>query len=156
MVFVSHDRYFLDGLATKVLEIGNQKAIPYLGNYEDYLFKKQAEQEREQAAAIEEPGEEDSTKNGDGPEAQARARKRKVNPYKIQQLSEKIEGVEARIHTHETRIAVLGQMLASESLYRDYQLFRTTMDEHDRLQEELTHLMGEWESLQSELAKLQA
>jgi len=34
MVFVSHDRYFLDGLATKVLEIGDQKAIPYLGNYE--------------------------------------------------------------------------------------------------------------------------
>ena len=40
LVFVSHDRYFLDGLATKVLEVGNQTAITYLGNYEDYLFKK--------------------------------------------------------------------------------------------------------------------
>ena len=48
LVFVSHDRYFLDGLATKVLEIGNQTATTYLGNYEDYLFKK-AEMEKAQA-----------------------------------------------------------------------------------------------------------
>lgn len=156
LVFVSHDRYFLDGLATKVLEIGNQKAIPYLGNYEDYLFKKQAEQERDQAVATGEPDDEVSKRNGNGPEAQGRARKRKVNPYRIQQLSEKIEGVEAAIHTHETRIAVLAQMLASEALYRDYQLFRTTMDEHDRLQQELNRFMEEWEKLQTELSALQS
>jgi ATP-binding cassette subfamily F protein 3 len=54
LVFVSHDRYFLDGLATKVLEIGDQRAIPYLGNYEDYLFKK-AELEKTQAAISEAP-----------------------------------------------------------------------------------------------------
>jgi len=156
LVFVSHDRYFLDGLATKVLEIGNQKAITYLGNYEDYLFKKQAEQEREQAVATGEPDDEVSKRNGNGPEAEARARKRKVNPYKIQQLSEKIEGVEAAIHTHETRIAVLAQMLASEALYRDYQLFRTTMDEHDKLQQELNRFMEEWEKLQTELSALQS
>jgi ATP-binding cassette subfamily F protein 3 len=156
LVFVSHDRYFLDGLATKVLEIGNQRAIPYLGNYEDYLFKKQAEQERDQAVAVGEPDDEVSKRNGNGPEAPGRARKRKVNPYKIQQLSEKIEGVEAAIHTHETRIAVLAQMLASEALYRDYQLFRTTMDEHDRLQQELNRFMEEWEKLQTELSALQS
>ncbi len=45
LVFVSHDRYFLDGLATKVLEVGNGTAIQYLGNYEDYLYKKKAETE---------------------------------------------------------------------------------------------------------------
>ena len=55
LVFVSHDRYFLDGLATKVLEIGNQTAITYLGNYEDYLYKK-SEQEKAQAAQAEPPG----------------------------------------------------------------------------------------------------
>jgi len=54
LVFVSHDRYFLDGLATRVLEVGNQTALSYLGNYEDYLFKK-AELEKEQAEQPENP-----------------------------------------------------------------------------------------------------
>jgi ATP-binding cassette subfamily F protein 3 len=156
LVFVSHDRYFLDGLATKVLEIGGQKAIPYLGNYEDYLFKKQADREREQSTAAEAPAVVASGKNGDEAEAQARAKKRKVNPYKIQQLTQKIERVEAAIHTHETRIAVLAQMLASEDLYRDYQLFRATMDEHDKLQQELKKNLEEWEELQTELSALRS
>ncbi len=156
LVFVSHDRYFLDGLATKVLEIGNRTAIPYLGNYEDYLFRKQAEQEREQPVAVEGGGEAGPGRNGDSPEAQPRAKRKKVNPYRIQALKEKIEEIEGSIQTHETRIAALGQMLASEELYRDYQLFRTTMDEHEILQRELNRFMEEWERLQTELGALQA
>ena len=152
IVFVSHDRYFLDGLATKVFEIGGETAVPYLGNYEDYLFKKKAEQnaelaqQAEPAAAAAQPG------NGDP----ARERvKRKVNPYKIQRLAEEIESVEAAIHTHETHIAVLSQRLATEELYRDYALFRATMEEHEQLQSKLKSLMEEWENLQTQLAELQ-
>jgi ATP-binding cassette subfamily F protein 3 len=154
LVFVSHDRYFLDGLATKVLEVGNQTAISYLGNYEDYVFKK-AEQEKTQSAKLETPA------AGTVPVAPVEAdvpfnlKKKKVNPYKIQQVKERIEQIEGSIQVHETRIAVLNQMLASEELYRDHQLFRSTMEEHDRLQEELGQFMGQWEKLQSELAALQ-
>ncbi len=154
LVFVSNDRYFLDGLATRVLEIGNQTAIPYLGNYEDYLFKKQAEQESEPSAAAEDSA--IVVAKSDAPQAQERPRKRKVNPYKIRQLTDRIEEVEASIHLHETRIDVLAKMLASEDLYRDYQLFRTTMDEHDKLQVELNHFLEEWEKLQTELSALQS
>ncbi len=154
LVFVSHDRYFLDGLASRVLEIGNQTAISYLGNYEDYLLKRQAEQECEPATAAEDSAV--PAAKSDAPEVQERSRKRKANPYKIRQLTGRIEEVEASIHLHETRIAVLAKMLASEELYRDYQLFRTTMDEHDKLQTELNHFMEEWEKLQAELSALQS
>src|SRR6202789_631016 len=41
VVFVSHDRYFIDGLATRVFEIGEGKVEIYPGNYEDYLWRKQ-------------------------------------------------------------------------------------------------------------------
>jgi len=154
IVFVSHDRYFLDGLATKVLEIGNGAAIPYLGNYEDYLFKKKAEQD----AKVEEQPEPNITADSqrqDNGAARERT-KRKVNPYKIQQLTTKIENIEALIHTHETRIAVLAQRLASEDLYRDYTLFRATMDEHEQLQVELVRFLEDWERLQTEFSALQA
>ena len=50
VVFVSHDRYFIDRLATRVLEIEGGAVTPYEGNYEDYLRRKEA------AAAKPSPG----------------------------------------------------------------------------------------------------
>ena len=149
MVFVSHDRYFLDGLASGVLEIGNRSAVAYLGNYEDYLRKK-AEMELRQASSAEKK---DPAPTPDEADAigQPDARKKKVNPIRIQQMKERIEKLEEQIHLHETRIAVLNQMLASEELYRDHQLFRSTMQEHDDLQAELIRYMDQWETLHSEL-----
>src|ERR671919_625335 len=46
LVFVSHDRYFVDRLATKVIEIGNGGALLYPGNYEEFLWSR-----KHQAAA---------------------------------------------------------------------------------------------------------
>jgi ATP-binding cassette subfamily F protein 3 len=150
LVFVSHDRYFLDGLATKVLEVGEGTAIQYLGNYEDYLVKKRSEMAAGQQSAREP---EAAVPDRECPAPRERTRK-KVNPYKIRQLTEKIDKVESGIHTHETRIAALAQRLASEDLYRDYALFRVTMEEHEQLQGELARLMQDWESLQTELAHM--
>jgi ATP-binding cassette subfamily F protein 3 len=155
IVFVSHDRYFLDGLATKVLEVGNGAAAVYLGNYEDYLAKKKLELEQASAAEPISPEAAERAPEKNEPDS-GPARKKKVNPYKISALAAKINGVEAEIQTHETRIAVLAKMLTSEDLYRDYTLFRSTMDEHDHLQKELTGLMEEWERLQTELTALKA
>jgi ATP-binding cassette, subfamily F, member 3 len=154
LVFVSHDRYFLDGLATKVLEIGNQTALSYLGNYEDYLIKK-AEIEKAQAVQSEKPISAISQAGREESDLQPSVSKKKVNPYKIQRAREQIEELEGKIHLFETRIAVLTQMLASEELYRDHQLFRTTMEEHDQLQLELNQSMAQWERLNSDLEALQ-
>ena len=156
LVFVSHDRYFLDGLATKVLEIGGQTATVYLGNYEDYLARKTSEAELEKPLPESDDrksparDEDSAAKNGNRERS-----KKKTNPHRIQRLTEKIEETEASIHTHETRVAVLAQMLTSEELYRDYPLFRSTMEEHDRLQSELAQFMERWETLQAELTQLQ-
>jgi ATP-binding cassette subfamily F protein 3 len=153
LVFVSHDRYFLDGLATGVLEIGNRTAVSYLGNYEDYLRKK-AEMEMRQSALVEKK-EAAPSRSGRVDAVDLPGVRRKVNPIKIQQMKERVEKIEEQIHLHETRIAVLNQMLASEELYRDHQLFRSTMQEHDDLQAELIRFMAQWENLHSELEALQ-
>jgi ATP-binding cassette subfamily F protein 3 len=148
VVFVSHDRYFLDGLATKVLEVGDQTAVQYIGNYEDYLFKKAAMEKQE----VQPERSNDTVRASQAePDASSGIKKKKTNPIKIQQMKDQIEQIEGQIQLFETRIAVLNEMLASETLYRDHQLFRTTMDEHDRLQEELKRFMEKWEQLHSEL-----
>ena len=157
LVFVSHDRYFLDGLATKVLEIGNETATAHPGNYEDYLYKK-AELEKAAAAVVEMAASRNSSVetavSSNTPAPAAEVRKKKVNPYKIKQITDQIEKLEGQIQLHETRIAVLNQMLASEELYRDHQLFRVTMNEHDQLEKDLSVCMSEWERLNSDLEAL--
>ncbi len=154
VVFVSHDRYFLDGLATRVLEVGNQTAVTYLGNYEDYLFKK-AEADKAQAEPAAQPAEPSSAPAAGAADAEPVVRRKKVNPYRIRQVREQIDKVEGQIQLHETRIAVLTRMLAGEELYRDHQLFRETMDEHDRLQRDLDLCMARWEELHTKLESLQ-
>jgi len=153
IVFVSHDRYFLDGLATGVLEIGDRTAVPYLGNYEDYLLKK-AEMEMQEEAPSEKPSAAAAPETNE-PVKQEGKQKKRVNPIRIQQMKDRIEKLEEQIHVHETRIEVLNRMLASEELYRDHQLFRSTMTEHDGLQAELERFMEQWERLNSELESMQ-
>ena len=154
LVFVSHDRYFLDGLATKVVEVGGQTALSYLGNYEDYLEKK-AKMENAHTEQSAQPIPVVPQSDADAPDPGQERRKKKVNPYKLQKIREQIEEVEGQIQLHETRIGVLTHMLASEELYRDHQLFRTTMEEHDRLQQDLNRCMARWEELHAELETLQ-
>jgi ATP-binding cassette subfamily F protein 3 len=165
LVFVSHDRYFLDGLATKVLEIGNGTAVAYLGGYEDYLRKKAEREQAAQAATASAQNPPDSknpvTASSQAPVAASspaapppEPRKKKVNPYRIKQVTDQIEKQEGQIQLHETRIAVLDQMLATEELYRDNQLFRATMDERDQLEKDLGVCMAEWERLNEDLAAL--
>ncbi|MEJ2109417.1 MAG: ATP-binding cassette domain-containing protein, partial [Acidobacteriota bacterium] len=156
IVFVSHDRYFLDGLATGVLEIGNRKAVSYLGNYEDYLRKKSEMEpgKRETAETTMDRTPEYGEPDSEMEPVAEKEQKKRVNPIKVRQMQERLERIEEKIHLNETRIAVLNQMLASEELYRDQQLFRSAMQEHDDLQSELVRLMDEWEKRQREFDSL--
>ena len=111
---------------------------------------------RKERAAREQVAEQEAAQSCDNDTgAQPEAKKKKVNPFKIRQKQEQIERLEGQIQSHETRIAVLTQLLSTEELYRDHQLFRTTMEEHDRLQAELNQYMEQWETLHSEMEALQ-
>src|SRR5258708_15388685 len=55
VVFVSHDRYFIDKLATRIFEVGDGKVEIYPGNYEDYMWRKQGGAEKLQATVANNP-----------------------------------------------------------------------------------------------------
>ena len=118
-------------------------------------MRKKAEMELKQADVPEKADADSSSPGQNGTVEHSGVRKKKVNPIKIRQMKERIGKLEEQIHLHETRVAVLNRMLASEELYRDHQLFRSTMQEHDRLQAELTRLMAQWEGLNAELEAMQ-
>ena len=110
VVFVSHDRYFIDKLATRVFEIGDGKIEVYPGNYEDYLWRKQggsAKQDetiRQQLKAVE-PARR-APENGNHAAIEATpARGKRLNPIKRKKMEDRIRALEAEISRAEAMIA---------------------------------------------------
>src|SRR5205814_5723188 len=104
-VFVSHDRYFIDQLATRVFEIGGGEVHVYPGNYEDFLWSK----ERGGAAGSIPAGDGRAASlvtgaNGNGASA-PRAPKKKINPYKLKEMQQHLKTLEREIATCEGDIA---------------------------------------------------
>src|SRR5581483_11008631 len=95
VVFVSHDRYFIDKLATRVFEVGDGRVEVYPGNYEDFLWRK-AGGPAQMMAAIPEPNnwKTSTAKVQVAPKLEPSKR---VNPIKLQQMKARCQELEAQI-----------------------------------------------------------
>ena len=149
VVFVSHDRYFIDNLATRVFEIGDGKVEIYPGNYEEYLWRKQGRA----AVAVEIPKPSTISSassvvpvNGDGaPTADAvEAKGKRLNPIKRQQMEDRLHEIEEEIARAEAAIALceteLQSFVSAEETQRQTQ-------ELARQKNDLHNLMKEWEEM---------
>src|ERR1700728_1258114 len=96
VVFVSHDRYFIDKLATRVFEIGDGKVEVYPGNYEDYLWRKQGgsakqnESIRRQLSMTEPAPQAPSNGNQASGEGVPAAKTKRMNPLKRKKMEDRI------------------------------------------------------------------
>ncbi len=150
VVFVSHDRYFIDKLATRVFEIGDGRVEVFPGNYEDYLWRKQRREsggsEGEQTAWFptlsDVPGYEEKT-----------PAKKRINPIKLRQMQQRYQQVEHEIAQLEDGIAEcereLQSFVSAEETARWTELLA-------KRRSELEGLMTEWESLSQELEEAKA
>jgi len=144
VVFVSHDRYFIDKLATRVFEIGNGHVEVYPGNYEDYRWRKEGGalklQESMEAAAVTAPV--DST-NGKQPHSSGGKSKR-LNPIKRKHMEARVRELEADISRTESAIAdcetALQNFVSAEETTRLTQ-------ELDQQRSALKLHLSEWEQL---------
>jgi ATP-binding cassette, subfamily F, member 3 len=136
VVFVSHDRYFIDKLATRVFEVGGGRVEVYPGNYEDYCWRKQGgarrlEEDLAKAAAQIQPA------GGNGREAPAgESKSRRLNPIKRKQMEDRLRELEAEISRHE------GAISDCETALQTF----VTVQESTRLADELSRHRGELES----------
>jgi ATP-binding cassette subfamily F protein 3 len=153
VVFVSHDRYFIDKLATRIFEIGDGRVEVFPGNYEDYLWRKQRQDsgdaEAEQTAwaptLSDVPG-------YNGQKSQSQSKKR-INPIKLKQMQERHQQLEQGIARLEDGIAEcereLQSFVSAEETARWTELLAAR-------RAELEGLMGEWEGLSQELEEAKA
>jgi ATP-binding cassette subfamily F protein 3 len=147
VVFVSHDRYFIDKLATRVFEIGNGRVEVYPGNYEDFLWRKQggaAKLQTQVSASAQVP----QPNNGDHAPSPATDKSKRLNPIKRKQMQDRARELEEEISSLETAIA------GCESSLQNFVSAEETTRisrELERNRAELQQRIGEWEQIGQEL-----
>jgi ATP-binding cassette, subfamily F, member 3 len=154
VVFVSHDRYFMDKLATRVYEVADREVRVYPGNYEDYLW-------RINGGGLVPPGvvavhqNEFVTESASHAEPELAARPaepaKKVNPIRLAKMRGEAEEIERTLARLEAEIAEgeqkLGVFVSAEETQRTATAVQTARAEADRL-------MARWEELTTELEAL--
>ncbi len=156
LIIVSHDRFFLDELATRVLVLDGGRATVYEGNYSQYLWRRQQAAkeealsstgtvEREKAAAVDSAG---------GPDSAAdawKARRRQSNQR--QKLEKENQQVEELISRLEESIRDTEARLASPRAGTTHEELAQWARDFERSQRELEAAMQRWEELQTQLSE---
>ena len=174
VIFVSHDRYFIDRLATRVLEVENGTVLSYEGNYEDYTRKKEMLAGAAASAAndrVSHPSDSGNVRRVGGQNASALAkpaptgttivieggpescngsgsRTRRLNPIKQKQMEERCAFLEEEVPRVEAAIAHTEQQLA---IYVSAEETQRLTDLAAELREQLSELTAEWEELMMQL-----
>jgi len=177
LLFVSHDRYFVERLATKIIEVGGGTAITFPGTYKEFLWHKEHGQEgrdgRDRLAGPERKAEggrpqpagarvrSDSPKKkipgGAAPPQprEAHAQKKRVDAdarkrsRELQARQARIESLEARIAETEAAIREIEQQMSAPGFYEDRAASQPIIDRHQALMWQVGDLMHQWEELQS-------
>jgi ATP-binding cassette, subfamily F, member 3 len=159
VVFVSHDRYFIDRLATRVLEIEGGAVTAYEGNYEDYLRRKSALAAPPPAEAPVQQHEKPASRGAtivieggyeefDNATSSPVARSRRLNPIKQKQLQDRCVFLEEEIPRIESAIAHTDEQLGVYVSAAETQRLTILAGE---LRAQLAALTAEWEELTAQL-----
>ena len=140
LLFVSHDRYFINRLATKVLEISETGSTLYLGDYDYYLEKKAEleELERQKQAKV------DLTSSKAAEPVTTDYQQQKECQKEIRKITRRIQQIEDQLTLMEAKEAELSQAMTSTN---DASQLMDLQKELDQLSQEQEDLMEEWEVL---------
>ncbi|MEQ9763712.1 ABC-F family ATP-binding cassette domain-containing protein [Streptococcus sp. ZJ151] len=142
LLFVSHDRYFINRIATKVLEISEEGARLYLGDY-DYYVEKKAELAflaQEAAGDLEQEAVSPSQGSTD-------YQQQKANQKEVRKIARRVEAIEAQLEMIDNQEADITEQMAQSN---DAMALADLQKELDVIQENQMQLMEEWE-VQSQL-----
>ncbi|MBX5495004.1 MAG: ABC-F family ATP-binding cassette domain-containing protein [Bryobacteraceae bacterium] len=147
VVFVSHDRYFLDRVPTRVFEVAGGKVNIYPGNYEDYLWRKNGGAaaatvtvSEAQASAASANGEAKTREEPVAPPAP----KKRLNPIKLKQMQDRCAEIEDLVSRLEAEIASEEEKLA---VFVSVEETQRVTESIQRKREEVERLTAEWEEL---------
>ncbi len=162
LLFVSHDRSFINALATRVIDVSHGQLESHLGNYDVYLERIERAEASSATSATRGSGKTASaTTVGTGvPSGSSDERPDKLDRQRERERrkgrerdARRLEKLEARIAEEEARIERLKQSFAEPEVYQDHERLRALQAEQSRFESELDALYREWESLSEGLAE---
>ncbi len=130
MIFVSHDRYFINRFATRIWQVEDGKILDYTGNYDEFLKKREVERLRELA------------QQNNAPKKEAEPKKEKEKPQQkggnLKQLEKQRKERQKEISRIEKRIEEIDR--ETEEKQEDYMLLAQLVEEKEQLEERLLEL----------------
>jgi ATP-binding cassette subfamily F protein 3 len=182
LVIVSHDRYFVEKLATKIIEIGHSEAVVYPGRYSEYLWSKEhggaapAAPSNPKAQIPKPKSQPAPSPKVSGPATVELARRaeasalavpkdartrderkrdeaeRKKKQRAAEALQRRISELESRIAEREGQIKELEATMSAPGFYENHETSKPIIDRHQALMWDVGDLMGQWEALQEHAA----
>ncbi len=152
LLLISHDRYFLDKLVSRVIELRDGRLKIYEGNYSEYLLRRSAENMV--------TAESSSADSGDGPAFKSKEQKRKEAEARQaiskerNKLQQKIKLLEDEVEQVQKRLKELEAVLSDPQTYFDYEFSRPLEEEFHHLQQKLESKEFAWEEAQLQLDDL--
>ncbi len=175
LIFVSHDRYFVERLATKVVEVGSGKASVYPGDYAAFLWSKsqggagaapaapatpavatKAAGKPTPATARKAPPAPAAGSAADHEQRKREAAERKKRERAYDALAARIAELEARIAERETTVKAVEAEMAVPGFYDRHETSKPVLDRHQALMWDVGDLLGQWEMLQAEAEEMKA
>ncbi|HRU41889.1 MAG TPA: ABC-F family ATP-binding cassette domain-containing protein, partial [Candidatus Diapherotrites archaeon] len=139
VLLVSHDRYFLNKVATRIIELRQEGCLQYNGNYSYYLSKKK-QMEISTAGREAEDSETATVNKNDW-------LKQKEEKSNLRRQQKRLEAVEAEIEQCEKRIAEIDDLMKLPEVFTDHIKCQELHDEQDQLKKKLDSLYEEWSEL---------
>ena len=166
VLYVSHDRYFINRTATRILDLTGQSFVNYIGNYDYYLEKKEAVEgaffagrgSEAPKSALGRPADA-GTGASSGTAASSSAsdtgakldwKAQKEEQARIRKRQNELKKTEDAIHQLETRDSEINELLALEEVYTDVSRLMELNKEKDSISEKLEKLYELWEALAEE------
>ena len=144
LIFVSHDRYFVNKLADCILEFDEGKVTFYHKNYQEFLEYKENQE-----------GTIDETKEVRENTKQVKDKKKETNPYFIEKeknrIQNKMNKIEQEINDKEKKIQDIEKEMLKEDISSDYIKLNELQKEIQKINQEIEEKMQEWENLNDEL-----
>lgn len=159
VLVVSHDRYFVNEVATRIWEIEDQTVKDYKGNYDFYLEEKQKLAEAQAKAAAEQAqyyAEQQAKKDAQKAAAEVQSNKQskkdnKQKRYSPDEAEKLLPKVELQIREQEAMMKLLEQQMADPANHEDPSHSAAMAAEHDAYEEKIAQLMEKWELLMEAL-----
>ncbi len=142
VLYVSHDRYFINKTATRILDLTNQTLVNYIGNYDYYLEKKDI------MTGLLTPVAEAAVETGDDPSGiKLDWKAQKEEQAKIRKRQNELKKTEEEIHKLETRDGEIDELLVKEEIFTDVPKLMELNQEKEMISKRLEELYELWGEL---------